>query len=148
MADSIQKQVLDYVVTALTAPGAPAPAFRTRTESFSADQMPAFNVYPLRGSREVAEDTVETLGQRFSFAVVPLGTAPSSVDVVLDPLFVWVCQRLLADTTLGGLVLDTTLDAWDWTFPAADSDISSCSMTFSALLAVKRADPTASGLNS
>ena len=147
MADSIQKRVLDYVVTALTAAGAPAAAYRTRTESFSAEQMPAFNVYPLRGAPYDADDTVNTLAQRFSFAVVALGTAASDVDVVLDPLFVWVCQQVLADPTLGGLVLDTMLEAWDWAFPPADSDVSSCSLTFTALIAVKRTDPTASGLN-
>ncbi len=147
MADSIQKRVLDYVMTALTAAGAPAPAFRTRTESFSAGQMPAFNVYPLRGAPYDADATVATLAQRFSFAVVPMATAASNVDVVLDPLFVWAWQKILADPTLGGLVLDTMLEGWDWSFPPADTDFSTCMMTFTALLAVQRADPTASGLN-
>ena len=147
MADSIQKRVLDYVMTALAAPGAPGVAYRTRTESFSTVEMPACNVYPLRGAPYDADDTVETLAQRVPFAVVLMASATSAVDVVLDPLFVWVCQRILADPTLGGLVLDTMLEGWDWSFPPADTDLSSCMMTFTALLAVQRADPTASGLN-
>lgn len=146
MASSVQKQILDAVMAALTAPGAPAPANRARTESFSTEQMPAYNVYPIRGAPFDAEDTATTVAQRFSFAVVPMATAASEVDVTLDPLFVWACQQILRDPTLGGLVLTTELESWEWAFPPADSDVSSCQMTFTALLSVLRGDPTASGL--
>lgn len=147
MADSIHKRVMDAVLAALGAQGAPAVAYRTRTESFAAAQMPAFNVFPTQGTADEAGNTVATLEQRVSFAVAALASGTSDVDVTLDPLFVWAWQKILADTTLGGLVLDVQLESYHWTFPAADTDIASCTMNFAALVTTLRADPTASGLN-
>lgn len=148
MAASVQQQVLDYVLTQLGAAGAPAPAYRSRTEAFTAQQMPAYNVYPLRGTPYDAADTTAATVQRFSFAVVGMVSAASEADVAMDPLMSWAWQKVLADPTLGGLVLMTELETYDWAFPPGDTDLSTCMMTFSALLTVLRGDPTAQGLHS
>jgi len=77
---------------------------RSRMLELKPTQLPHVSVYPLDGTSERKGSTAEsTLTAKV--AIWAKATPGGVVDAELDPIWLWVHQQLLADESLGGLVI-------------------------------------------
>ena len=117
---TIREQILSYVegVLAATA-GATGRIYRSRQEAFSRDESPAVVIEP--GPSTTTAEPVSTCKIDWSFtlvvAVYARGTVP---DEVADPVVRSVHGLLMADRSLGGLVMDIWPMGWDPQFERAE----------------------------
>jgi hypothetical protein len=139
---TFRETIIEAVVTALSAGTPPGQVGRTNTfQRNDADSsLPAILVYP-------EQEKVQRLGDSDACRTLSIGVecqvkgAPP-IDQALDPLLVWVCQKLLADDTLGGLVWRVQETGTMWQVETGDEDIASAKVTFDIQYATPRSDPT------
>jgi hypothetical protein len=134
---------MDYVVNALyNAEGGTWKAYRTRMESFNAEELPAFNVIPDKGETEYL--STDEITRRFRFTVRHMAAAVNSVDLTVDDLYLAAAQVILIDPTLGGLVRYTREISQEWKLEKGEYDSVALEVIYEVEFATRRNDPTIS----
>ena len=109
MSISIEQAILAEVLNRLT--GTPLgpllmPASlsvdRYRLLEIRPETLPHLSIYPVTAEASSVGRTQETTEVRLAL-FAKAGPPPDSVDQALDPLWLWACQQLLTDQSLGSL---------------------------------------------
>lgn len=141
MADSLQSQLLDAVVTALNT--TTWKAYRSRMASFPAAQLPAYNVLPDEGEADYAQAITGAVDWKFRFRVRMMAATANEVDKAVDPLFVAGSQAILSDPTLGGLARITRYVSQKWEREGeGERDQCALVVTFESEFGTSRNDPS------
>ncbi len=138
MSDSIQSQVVDAVVAVLG--GAGNRAYRCQLEPFGAEEMPADNVIP-EDDVPSYEDT-NSIEWHFKFAVRHTGQSANLVDKAIDARYVAGFKAIMADRTLGGLVLITRVVGKKWEFEKGELETVALVVTYEVEYSTSQSDPT------
>ena len=141
MANSVRETIIEQVITTLSA-GSPAPVSRSNTfqRTDANASLPAIVVYP--ESEKVTLRTSDAEYCSFTIAVECQAKGAPPIDQALDPLLVWVSQRLKADQTLGGLVSRIEEVETLWSIETGDEDVGAAKTTFEVQYLRQLSDPT------
>jgi hypothetical protein len=142
VANSVRETIIEQVITTLSAGSPPAPVSRSNTfqRTDANASLPAIVVYP--ESEKVTLRTSDAEYCSFSIAVECQAKGAPPIDQSLDPLLVWVSQRLKADQTLGGLVSRVEEVETLWSIETGDEDAGAAKMTFEVQYLRQLSDPT------
>lgn len=121
MADTRRELLIQYAKDQVDAAGKPAGLIVHRSRLLPIDDEDlegggAVVIYPMqdtRGTRtQGANGSAADLTLRLRFEVRVRGKEP---DVLVDPIYSWIVQQMLADTTCGGLArtVDEIGTTWD-----------------------------------
>jgi hypothetical protein len=155
---SIREQIAALTIAALQEPGTPeqpAPpglnVHRERTRPIEQDKLPAILVYfedeeptPI-GETGKPQRFQAPLTQRHLNLVLEMrgktlpGQAP---DEVIDPLYVWAMQRVMADERFGGLAMGVTEGPMKWTAKELDVVFAGAALHLVVHYRTSRTDPT------
>jgi hypothetical protein len=145
MADSVQSRVIDAAVAALST--TLFSAYRCRMAAFKPDQLPAFNVLPEDAEPDYDNAITGFVNFRFKFRVRMMAATKDQVDKAVDALYVAGSKALLADPTLGGLVLITRWAGEKWEREGqGEYDQIAKVVTFESEFSTSRNDPSVAGL--
>lgn len=136
---SVQSQVLAAVVHTLSAMGG-APAFRSKMTSFSLAQLPAYNVMPEDGETEYTISG--TVDRTIRFSVRHTAEAKDEIDAAVDGLYVASSRALMADITLGGLVVALREGRQKWEMERGEVAAVALVVFYEAEFSTSRTDPT------
>ena len=115
-----REQILSAIATILAdADGVTGRVYRSRQEAFSRNESPAIVIEP--GGDQAAAEPVSTCKIDWTFTVVVAVYARGTVpDQTADPVIQSMHSLLMADRTLGGLVMDIWPSSMDPQFDKAD----------------------------
>jgi hypothetical protein len=149
LPSSIRMQIMDALVAALSAGGAPTglTVHRERTRPIEQDSLPAIMVY-------ADDDTPKPLAQQHYAA--PLterhlslalecraqGAAGVSPDEALDPVLVWAASAVAKDPRFGGLATDVEEGKTVWNSREGDVPVASAKWSITIRYRTSRLDPT------
>jgi hypothetical protein len=144
MSTSIRSQAVAAVVIALATDPSPATGgtWRARTEQFTQDESPAFNVWPIDEKYSEDANDRDTLAVTLSLRVQCLVRSGAEVDLAAELLAVFAHQQIMADETLGGIVQDARLTGSKWTIAEGGQDVVALDLDFDVMYQISRADPT------
>jgi hypothetical protein len=130
------------ISTLVGGPGSPAPAYRSDMTEFTADRLPAYNVFreddefAYKGARDSAECN-------FVVIVRCMVKAVSECDEAVDPLMVFAWQAIMADTSLGALVSDVKITKAPYSYlPKGEYDQLAVDLRVEVSVDVSRSDPS------
>jgi hypothetical protein len=135
------------IVTALSAPGAPAPVYRGDTKAFTRERYPAFNVFPMKFKNDFQQGAKNTSWVQGDIRVRCYAQASNATPVseAIDPLIVWAHRQIMADPTLGGLIVDAELSAGEFAYDEqSDPVIAEVELTVDLGFGTLRNDPATS----
>lgn len=144
---SVSSQITALVVSAIGASGKPTglTVDRFRERVYGEEQLPGASVYAASESSEWVDmdndpDT-DALDCKLQLAIV-LRTLGEPVDVVLDPIFVWVDRQMMADPTWGGLAQYTKRTNRQWEGANKESEYGKMVVLYDIGYYTLTADPT------
>jgi hypothetical protein len=130
------------IYAAVTATGSPAPAERTDTTEYTAERLPAYNVFRKKDSPRY-EGAQDSACLSFEVIIRAMVKATAQADEAVDPLVVWAWQQVMADPTLGSLVQDAKITDVEYNYvPKGDYDQLAADLTVEVTVDVSRSDPT------
>ena len=142
MNPSVGLLAVRQIAALVGATGAPAPVYRTDLEEYTAERLPAYNVFrkkdgiAYKGDRRAANCDFEVI-------IRAMVAAESEADEAVDPLVVWAWQQVMADATLGGIVQDARLTGVEYQYVEKGSlDVLAADVTVAIVVDVSRSDPT------
>ena len=145
---SIREQILDAVVAALSAGSPPATVERSRSADLGPADLPSIIVYPIRDQPgDNSSATRPAVLSRLTFVVECRAAASASVraDEAVDPLYVWVVQKLgqqrLADGAGGWLNHDMVEGETAFAYDRGEAPYCLASIEFDATYQHLRRDP-------
>ncbi len=121
---SIREQILAKMVTVLNAGAIGAQVYRSRTDPISRAQSPAVIIQPVSDTAKQVSIPYLDCELLTHVTVYVRGAAP---DTLADPMLVAINSALLADQTLGGLVM--LIMPMSTHFEFSDSDTELCVAT-------------------
>jgi hypothetical protein len=144
MADSQGELIMKAILAALNAPSnKPATTYRARIDAISARELPAFVLYALPENVEVAAASTRRRIRKVRLEAHVAGAPP--IDSVVDPLYVYAVNTLLADSGLAGLVKGFYESAITWETEPSYEDRCLAAIDFEAHYTTTN-DPTVKGL--
>lgn len=113
MAKSIGEQIMEAMLAALNAPSVkPARTSRSRVDPLNTVELPAFVLFAQGESITAAGGSTRRHIRKVRLEAMVEGVEPA--DVLLDPLYVYAVNTLLADPTFGGLAKGCYESAIEW----------------------------------
>lgn len=140
MSASIQSQIMDAVVAALT--GASLSTYRTRMTAFTPAQLPAANVLPDEGDAEYLDS--DSVDRRFRFKVRYTDVAVDECDQAVDATYVAGSKAILGAPTFSGLVMATHELSQKWEMEKGSLDTVALVVTYESQFSTTRSDPSVS----
>ena len=118
---SKREQIMAAIKTALTnTTGVGTRIYRSRVEAFNRNEAPALVIEP--GTDTAATEPVSTCKIDWTLTVlVAVHTRGGIPDQTADPIIASVHSKLMADRTLGGLIMDIWPISVDPQFDKADA---------------------------
>lgn len=142
MNPSIGLLAVRQIYALVTATGTPAPAERTDTTEYTAERLPAYNVFRKKDKPEY-EGAHDSACMTFDVIIRCMVKATSLADEAVDPLMVWAWQKVMADPTLGSLVQDARIVDVEYQYiPKGEYDQLAADLTVEITVDVSRSDPT------
>jgi hypothetical protein len=147
-----REQIMLALVGALSAGGGPAglTIHRERTRPIEIDSLPAIMVYaeddtpkPLAGQQYRAPLTERQL--TVAAQIRAAGNASTPPDTAIDPILIWLYQRVGADETFGGLANGVEEVRTVWNSKEGDIPLAACTVHFTIKYRTSRLDPTSKG---
>lgn len=130
------------IASLLSAAGTPAPVERTDTTEYTEDRLPAYNVFRKKDGFTYKGDQ-RAASASFEVVVRAMVAAASETDEAIDPLVVWVWQKLMADEQLGNLVDDAKITSIEYQYvPKGSYDLLAADIMVDITVDVGRSDPT------
>lgn len=137
---SVREQIAAAVLTALNAPeGKPCTFYRTRVDVFNAPELPGGVVYVLNDDVSDRSGSVNLHNARIRVEVIVAGEAPA--DSLIDPIYVYVVNTLMADEPLGEKLKKLQEVRTQFESEASYQDSTMAFIEFEAVFAT-RTDPT------
>lgn len=140
MPHSLREQLLQVVVTRLTAAIAPVPVHRSPTVALTREQAPAMVLFP--DGDEVIDRPNDRVERQLVLRVVALARG---LETDADALLVAAHSALMADTTLAGLALDLTELDSEWELEDADNGAASIATRYAIRYRTLKNDLTQKG---
>jgi hypothetical protein len=126
----------------VTGTGSPAPAVRADTTEYTADRLPAYNVFRAKDRFEYVGD-FRAASASFDVTIRAMVAATAQADEAVDPLVVWAWQKVMEDETLAGLVQDCRVTGVEYQYiEKGQYDQLAADVNVEITVDVSRSDPT------
>lgn len=138
---SVGENITQAIVDALNAGDPkPATAFRTRVDALSTKELPAFIVYAVKERVEKRSENVKLRTRTVRVEAMVAGEAPA--DALVDPLYVYAVNTLLASNTVAALLRRIEESTIQWENEASYQDATIAFVDFEVEFPTMN-DPTA-----
>lgn len=122
--------------------GSPAPAVRSDTTEYTAERLPAYNVFRARDKFAYLGDFHAASGT-FIVTIRAMVKATAQADEAVDPLIVFAWQKVMADESLGGLVESAKITGCEYQYvQKGEYDQLAADISVEIKVDVSRSDPT------
>lgn len=137
---SVGEQLVQAMSDALNAPsGKPCTCFRTRIDALATAELPAFVIYAVHEKPVMKGPSTKLRTRTVRLEAMVAGEPPA--DSLVDPLYVYAINTLLADTNLRQYIRRLEESQIQWETEASYQDACIAAIDFEAVFVTSN-DPT------